>query len=153
MRKCTKWMRLHLPARVRFKRVCVPKHRYEPRFDGEGLGAEKHFAKTPCVAEAWSNFSLQEVINTKTFANEEYGLMNWAKTVRERQGRQMCEDDDEGVKADSKGSAPSCAKAAQFCSDPTNGPVVRKNCPKTCGTCTAPADGTLGRPMNVFTVE
>jgi len=57
-----------------------------------------------------------------------------------RQKLQTCEDDNEGLKANSGGNVPSCMKAAHFCSDQTHGSAMHKYCPKTCGVCTlAPA--------------
>jgi len=40
---------------------------YEPRFGGEGLGARKHFPKSPCVAEEWSRLEMMAVIDKRTF--------------------------------------------------------------------------------------
>ena len=42
------------------------KRRYEPRIDDEGIGAEKHFVKTPCLAEAWDKLQAVEAIDKKT---------------------------------------------------------------------------------------
>ena len=46
-----------------------------------------------------------------------------------------CEDDDAAVKAWSKGWSPSCAAAANHCTDFEIGSVVRLHCPVTCGAC------------------
>ena len=48
-----------------------------------------------------------------------------------------CQDDDEGVKAESGGNAENCEAAKKFCQDLTYGSMAQKNCPKTCGLCTA----------------
>ena len=49
-----------------------------------------------------------------------------------------CVDDDVGIKKEA--DMPNCAAVAAFCADATNGPIVRKHCPKTCGECaTEPA--------------
>jgi len=112
--------------------VCKAPNGYEPRFDSEGLGAAKHFPKSPCVAEAWAKFGMLEVIDKTAFAQEENEFAGWAKRIREHQ---PCKDNDEGVKIESKGNVPDCATAVGFCTDATNGEIVRKNCPNICGVC------------------
>jgi len=44
---------------------------YEPRFDNEGLGADKHFPKSPCVAEAWAKMAEITIADKTTYASEE----------------------------------------------------------------------------------
>ena len=50
---------------------------------------------------------------------------------------ETCVDDNAGLQADSGRNVLSCAAAARFCADETYGPMVQKNCPKKCGSCTA----------------
>jgi len=51
--------------------MCATPSGYEPRFDNEGLGADKHFPKSPCVAEAWAKMAEISVLDSNTFAGEE----------------------------------------------------------------------------------
>merc|ERR1711881_669160 len=46
-----------------------------------------------------------------------------------------CTDNDAGMRAASGGTASDCASVASLCNDPDKGPLIRKNCPKTCGAC------------------
>merc|ERR1712167_59969 len=56
--------------------VCKAPNGYEPRFDSEGLGAAKHFPKTPCVASAWSAFETMTIADKNTFAQEQAAKMD-----------------------------------------------------------------------------
>jgi len=92
---------------------------YEPRFDGEGLGADMHFPKKPCVAVAWAKFETMAVVDKNTFAQRQAQLLK-------------CADDAEGVKKASNGRMENCAAVAGQCNDEVIGEVVREHCPKTC---------------------
>jgi len=108
---------------------------YEPRFDGEGLGADMRFPKKPCVAEAWAKFALIDVTDKSTDydADTEINYSAWLKN--------RCSDDNVGVKRDSAGQVQNCAAAAVFCQDQTHGTMAQKNCPETCGLCLKPTSG------------
>ena len=98
-------------------------HRYEPRFDGEGIGADKHFPKSPCIAGAWNKFEMMAVADKRTFAQEQARKL-------------LCIDYDEDVKRESNGTAPNCAAVVGYCDNTEIRAMVRKFCPKTCGICT-----------------
>jgi len=98
---------------------------YEVRFDDEGLGADKHFPKSPCVATAWSKFSVLGVADKRQFAQ------------KQAQKLLACTDDDAGIDEASEGQKANCAAARDWCEDGKKGALTRKHCPKTCGVCTA----------------
>ena len=101
----------------------MPWHRYEPRFEGEGIGADKHFPRSPCIAGAWSSFEMMTVADKRTFAQEQARKL-------------LCLDNDAGVKRESNGTAPNCVAVGAHCHNGEIGAMVRKFCPKTCGICT-----------------
>jgi len=41
--------------------LCAAPNGYEPRFENEGLGADKHFPSSPCIAQAWTKFEMLSV--------------------------------------------------------------------------------------------
>ena len=51
------------------------KHRYEPRFDDNNIGAEKHFPELPCLAWALDELNSMEVIDKKS----ETDFAGWLK--------------------------------------------------------------------------
>ena len=50
--------------------LCAAPNGYEPRFGHEGLGADKHFPKSPCIAQAWTKFELLTVAEKNKKAQE-----------------------------------------------------------------------------------
>ena len=98
--------------------------RYEPRFDGEALGPDKHFPNSPCVAGAWRQFELITLADKSMFAQEK-SLLN-----------RPCIDRDNDVKRESNGTAPNCKTQVNNCQSAEIGEVVRTYCAKTCGICT-----------------
>jgi len=101
--------------------VCATPNGYEGRFDGDELGADKHFPRSPCISAAWSLFETMKPVDKNKF-------------VKEQAQKIVCEDNDEGVKRASNGEKSSCAAVAGQCQHETIGGLVRKNCPNTCGT-------------------
>lgn len=108
---------------------------YEPRFDGEGIGADKHFPRSPCIAGAWSKFEMMTVADKRTFAQEQ--------SLLHRLLQRPCIDRDDDVKRESNGTAPNCTTQVNNCQSAEIGEVVRTYCPKTCGVCT-PGHGSHG---------
>jgi len=50
--------------------LCAAPNGYEPRFGHEGLGADKHFPKSPCIAQAWTKFELLTLAEKNKKAQE-----------------------------------------------------------------------------------
>ena len=64
----------------------VHKHRYEPRYDKEGLGAKKHLPKQPCVAKAWAKLATLGLVDKKTEAD----FAGWLKNTKAKKGKLRC---------------------------------------------------------------
>lgn len=75
-----------------------------------------HQSTNACLMEAWKEIDVPKLI---------------------RADSERCVDDDDGVRAASNGKATSCDAVARHCTEPGIGSLVRQNCPRTCGVCTA----------------
>jgi len=56
-----------------------------------------------------------------------------------------CADDDVGLRADGF-TGGTCVDAVKYCQHNEHGPIARKNCPKTCGKCTAAPSSAPAKP-------
>ena len=109
------------------------------------LSAEASHLKRE-LADAHASASRERQAKRDSLVALEKALSDVERLEKHTRGS-VCNDDDPGLQAESRGVASKCAAVKQFCRDPSHGPTMQRYCPRTCGLCSSPPAALQAIPM------